>query len=383
MKCELVIKDDLEFVEFDEHSFGLGLQTPLRKTVSSLSTPLSVPLLSMDEIKNIVQSEEFSFGREWFDEDYITNQNGHGSCASYGGASGLEKAIVLGGQPRTKLSGDYLYSLVNGGRDRGSMLDDNMEAIMNNGVCKRETVKLGEIYRSRYNKEEADAEAKRFRGHELFVISNEQEMATALCMKMPVVMAIHVTNNWRNFDAQDVLAAANGMGNHCEHLDDIRYNRKRGRLEYRKATSHGTSYSPGGATEGSGPGYCWTYWDGHYRRTINYHSFYAVPTAIMDPEADLPPWFQNPSPEPSPSAEPILEVVTQASCGGCIQWKKYEQPKLKEVGFEIKFVDPALIEGNLVPRFQLVVGDKVKPLKPLRYYKAEEIQSIASDLQGE
>lgn len=385
LKSDIVEDNGQLFVEFEEARFALGLQVPKKKTACSLSTSLTVPLLDLREIKNITGSSEFSFGREWFDSSWITNQNGYGSCAGYGGTSGLEKAIVLGGQPETRLSGDYLYSRTNGGRDRGSMLDDNMEALMKHGVCKRETVKLGQIYRNDYDTQEADEEAKRFRGHELFQVRNEQEMATALVMKMPVVMAIHVTGKWRKFDAQDVLAPANGMGNHCEHLDDIRYNVKRSRLEFRKGTSHSKDYSPGGASEGSGAGYCWTYWEGHYKQTSKYHMFYAVPSAIWDPEADLPPLFDEdpepgPDPEPTPEGKPILEVVSQRGCSACEQWKSREQDKVEQAGYRVKFVDSSVIPGRYVPRFRLTVGDKHKDLTPPGYKSLAEIDQVKQEL---
>lgn len=361
MQADVFVKDEQEFVEFEGYEFGLGLHVPESKVLTASAVTPSLPALSIQDIREIVSSEEFQFGRAWFDTSWVTNQNGHGSCASFGGSSALAKARVLGGQPRVDLSGDYLYSLVNGGRDRGSMLDDNMEAIIKNGVCKRSTVKLGQIYRSKYNTEKADKEAKRFRGHELHAVRNEMELATQLTLGNPVVIAIHVTRNWRQFDGQDVLAPANGVGNHCEHLDDIRYNKKRGRLEYRKATSHGKSYSD--------DGYCWTYWDGHYKQTSKYHMFYAVPAAILDPEGEED-HFEGEQDQDTEG--PLIEVVSSGGCGACITWKKKELPRVKAAGYRVEYVDPVLIPGRFVPRFRLTVGEKTKD--NVGYWKFDEIK---------
>lgn len=278
----MVDRREQEFVIVDDHEFGLGLLMPDEKTLAfpKLEEKPGLELLDFDAIRKIIESEDFSFGQKMFDTSWITNQNGYGSCAGYGAASALAKARVLGGQPRVDLSGDYAYSKVNGGRDRGSMLDANMRSITKNGVATAETVPLGGIYPSKYDRAKADAEAQRFRAHECFAITDEKSMATALVNRFPVVIAIHVTRSWQSFDADDILAPARGPGNHCEHVDDIKWSARRGCFLYRKATSHGKRYS--------GDGYCWTTWKDHYHHTIKNHVFYAVPSAIYDPELPKP-----------------------------------------------------------------------------------------------
>ncbi|MEL6110770.1 MAG: C1 family peptidase [Planctomycetota bacterium] len=277
--CKIVERDGLELVEFDEHAHGLGLQVPEKLTLAFPPLESRVPLLSWAKIRSIVESQDFDFGRVLFDSSWITNQNGYGSCAGYGAASALAKARVINGQSRVDLSGDYQYSRVNGGRDRGSMLDDNMKSLVENGCCTAETVPLGGIYPRKYNKAKADTEARRFKALDAYAITGEQSMATALALQMPVVVAIHVDRNWRNFDRDDVLAPSRGPGNHCEHVDDIKWSSRRGCFLYRKATSHGRNYS--------GDGYCWTTWNDHYKTPSRYHMFYAVPAGIQDPEADI------------------------------------------------------------------------------------------------
>lgn len=342
-QANIIIDNGQEFVETDYGRFALGLNLPPVKTQAFPTLATKVPLLSLEEIKRLIESETFEFGRKRFDSSWITNQNGYGSCAAYGGSSALAKARVLGGQERVDLSGDYLYSLVNGGRDSGSMLDDNMYALMSKGVCKRETVPLGGIYRNKYNTAVADREALRFRAHESYAIPDEQSMATALALPMPVVIAIHVTRDWRRFDGDDILAPANGPGNHCEHLDDIKWSAKRGCFLYRKATSHGVSYSD--------DGYCWTTWEDHYKQTSRYHQFYAVPAAIQDPQGD------NPNGSESEDNRPLdVPTVVRTSSPGCVwckRWEDNELPKLKQAGW--KLVD-GQVPGSGVPRFDLRVG---------------------------
>ena len=344
-KSDIIVKDGQEFVETEDHLFGLGLQLPVTRTLAF--SPLSefTEILSWEQIHKIVDSEEFEFGQKMFDSSWITNQNGFGSCASYAGATALSKSRVINGQDRQDLSGDYLYSLVNGGRDQGSMLDDNMMALMTRGVALASTVPLGGIYRKKYSTEIADAEALRFRAHEAYAILDEQSMATAQVLRIPVVVAIHVTNSWREFSSDDVLSPRNnGPGNHSENCDDIRYNTKAGRFEYRKATSHGKNYSD--------DGYCWTYWDAHYKTPARYHQFYAIPSAVQDPQGNNPPGTEY---EPVPMAEPILTVQTSDNCVWCRRWKETELPQAEQAGFKIM---SGHVANEGVPAFELRVGDQ-------------------------
>ena len=368
-QSDVIQIDGQEFVETEDHLYALGLQFPEHRSADFPTLATMAPLLDMAEIKRIVESQDFKFGRAMFDSSWTTNQNGYGSCAAYGGSSALAKARVIGGQKRVDLSGDYLYSLVNGGRDRGSMLDDCMKTMLSKGVCSASTVPLGGIYRSKYNTGAADAEARRFRGHELYAVPDEQSMATALALRIPVVIAIHVTGSWRRFDSDNILAPCNGVGNHCEHLDDIMWSAKRGCLLYRKATSHGKDYSKDG-------GYCWTLWADHYKQTSRNHMFYAVPSAIEDPQGDNP--FGGAHGDDS-GPEPITDeiVITRTSSSGCVwcdRWKATEEPKVAAAGYTL--VD-GQVPGSGVPRFRLSVNGQTKD--QIGFWKFDDIErAIAS-----
>jgi hypothetical protein len=346
MNDRILNVDGIDRIVTDDGEWSTGLKLPVESKSAGRRLGDIMSPLSSGQIRSIIESQEFSFGEKLFDSTWTTNQNGYGSCASYGAASALSKAMWLRGAGRVDLSGDYLYSLVNGGRDRGSMLDENMEALMNRGVAKRETVPLGKIYRSRYDTRTADAEAKRFRGHELFEVRTEDEMATALALQMPVVVAIHVTRRWRQFDAENVLAECNGVGNHCEHCDDIKYSTRRGCFLYRKATSHGVSYNP------SHGGYCWTLWADHYRQTIRHHKFYAVPAAIDDPQGTNPPSGRS-RPQPEPQNEVSIVMESSEGCSHCVRWKRTEQAKCEAAGWTVRTAAP---RGGPIPDFTLRVG---------------------------
>ena len=236
-ECDIVVEGGQEYVETEDGRYGLGLHFEEVKTQAFPTLASAQELMSRQEVIDLIESEDWNFGRAHFDDSYLTNQNGYGSCAGYAAASALTKARVLGGQERVNLSGDYAYSLVNRGRDNGSGLANNMRAMVKNGYASKETVPLGGIYPRKYNKAVADAEARRFRAHEPYALPDEQSFVNALATKKVSVHAIHVGRNWRRLDG-DVLIGNKGVGNHSEHCDDIRYNRRKGRFEFRNGSSH-------------------------------------------------------------------------------------------------------------------------------------------------
>lgn len=349
-KSNIIVKEDRghlqEYVETEDELFGLGLRIPKMKTQAFPSLANFQPALPMSDIRRIVESQEFEFGRKWFDSSWITYQNGYGSCAAHGATTPLSKVRHMSGQKRIELSPEYLYGLVNDGRDQGAMLDDVMHAIMNNGVCLRETVPMDQIFRKQQNTTKADKEALRFRGHECYATPEEQSLATALAvLKVPVVIAIHVTNDWRKFDADDVLSSRNdGPGNHCEHVDDIKYDNKRGCFLYRKATSHGKNYSD--------DGYCWITWEDHLKTPSRYHQFYTVPSAIQDPQGDNPAGSEVDDAKPLDT--PTITVQKSESCVWCVRWMETEYQKCIDAGYKV--MNGMIPGGSGIPKFKVRVN---------------------------
>lgn len=369
-QSDIKVIEGRQYVETEHHLYGLGLQLPEVKTQAFPTLATRYPVLGMKQIREIVERDEFSFGRSLFDSSWITNQNGYGSCAAYGGASALSKSRVIGGQVRIELSGDYLYSLVNDGRDQGAMLDDVMHALNNRGVATKELVPLGGIYRNKYDTDKADQQALRFRSHESFACPDEQTLATALAVvRSPVVHAIHVTSKWRSFDADDVLDKANnGPGNHCEHLDDIKYDRKRGCFLYRKATSHGANYSD--------DGYCWLTWKDHLETPSRYHQFYVIPSATQDPYGDNP--GQEEPEELKPLTKPVVTIQKSESCVWCTKWMETEAPKVIDAGYRLV---EGRVSGRGFPRFNLRVNGKKYNFSG--FWNFNDIASKVAEMQSQ
>lgn len=333
--------------ENGDSPLGLGLQiTPNSMTLACDTLALNQPLLSKQEVLERISRSDWTDGVQEFDRTFTTYQNGYGSCAGYAIASAGTKTIVQQGFPRIDLSGDYQYSRVNGNRDQGSGLKENMDSFMQNGCATAQTVKLGQIFRRQYDTAKADAEALLFRGWELFATQDEQSVITALTMKMKVIIAIHVDRNWRKFDSRGMLAENNGVGNHCEHLDAIRYNSQTGVFEFRKATSHGVSYGDGG--------YCWVTFDRNLKTASRYHLFYAIGSLRLSNRLNIlgeNNFDVRPQPSPAPASDLKIVCFTSASCGWCTKWKNEVGPIAQQEGWEVEYRDAS----GSVPRFEIHV----------------------------
>lgn len=371
--CEIINQDGHEAVvgpDGEIHALGLmpDPNPPLLSTWGSLVGSLP----SRSDLVDLVESDEYQNnvgGMAHYDPSWTKNQNGWGKCASSAATYAVEKARHTGGQPRVELSDDYLYSLVNGGRDRGSTLSENLQAITTRGIATRRTVAEGKIYRSRYDTRKADKEALRFRAHEGFATPSEQEVVAALVSGSPVVIAIHVGRNWKRFDSRGVLIGDRGPGNHSEHLDHVRYNRQAGRFEFRQHSSHGRSQGEGG--------FFWVLWDKHLATVHGSHTFYAVPNAIQDPFGLSPisdgEQFDD---DTQPEAEARLVVTSNEFCGWCKRWNERDRPVLQDAGVDIVAGD---VPGSGVPRFRLEVGDQSKD--QTGYWEAEEILRAIADMK--
>lgn len=366
MNCETYVEDGVEYIESGAERFALGLNPDEYIPCRSLGE--HIPILSETEIKRRVTERKFKFGRDHFDGEWTFNQNGYGKCAASGATSGCEKANYIKTGKRVRLSDDYLYSRVNGNRDRGSTLSENRQQIMSGGICLRETVKPGEIYRRQYNTAKADKEALRFRAMECFTVNSAQEVWTALLNKCIVVIAIHVGRNWRRFDRNGVLIGDRGPGNHCEHLDDLRLNPDTGELEGRKASSHGLSYGE--------DGFCWVKpW--HFMTVHSSHQKYAIPTMHDDPLGDNPFNYGQINDDPLPQAK-LTVMSNRATCHWCAKWEDNELSKVEALGIEVA---KGSLPGRGIPRFRLDVGGRA--VEHAGYWRVSEIERAIGELTAD
>lgn len=251
----------------DGSMVGTGLQIPVSLSTSFPLYESSGPMLTDAKIEEIAKSET-ARGRDRFDESWIGNQRDKGSCNGWAGAKALQRARVRRGLPRVNLSGAYLYSLINGGRDNGSMLDDGMAAIQSRGVATEETVPWDRIYPSQYDRAKADAEAVSNKGFECYAVRTREALFSALALGFDCVVAVHADNGFMQVDADQVSGGGNGPGNHAVLCDGLYWSPRRNRVVGDGVNSWGVSFGARGRMGLD--------WNAHFAPTTNYHLLYAI-----------------------------------------------------------------------------------------------------------
>lgn len=236
----------------------------------------AVPLMSFDAIKQHLETVPRVDTISRFG-GYVKNQGRRGSCGGYAGAKALQRARVRRGLPFVSLSGEGVYAAANGGQDNGTLLVDVARVLEERGAPLEAEVPHEE-YRMSAIPSAVWQRALSYRGHELYRVSTEQELATALALDFDCVVAVHVTDNWQKMLSDNLIPPCYGVGNHAVGLDNIRYNTRYSRLEYLHYGSWGSEMHVNG--------YAWLAWDWHLASTNPHHGFYAIRSTVDD---DKPP----------------------------------------------------------------------------------------------
>src|ERR1700752_1717692 len=61
-------------------------------------------------------------------DQFMIDQSQHGSCVGFSSAGALMELRLLDGMTFQKLSGAFIYSKINGGRDDGAIISDGLTA---------------------------------------------------------------------------------------------------------------------------------------------------------------------------------------------------------------------------------------------------------------
>ncbi|MEE9185232.1 MAG: hypothetical protein V3U39_12275 [Acidimicrobiia bacterium] len=132
---------------------------------------------------------------------HTLDQNGFGSCASEGIAGCTMFCEEKQGFPAEPLNAFALYRYVNGGRDGGSSLSDNITAAARYGIPSERVWPRSNGWRTRLS-DEAKRDALRHRPDEVYRVSNRVEFGTALLMGF-VVYAGYSGHAWFAVDLID------------------------------------------------------------------------------------------------------------------------------------------------------------------------------------
>lgn len=266
-----------ERFELDGEQFGTGLWIPDQKpdTLVPLRSMLTTRVDRKD-IEEILANRRRKSARDIFPRrKWIRSQGSRGSCNGYACAWALARARKLRGLPTVWLSGEFVYAGINGGQDRGSMLDDGKDFLGRVGCASEDMVEHLE-YRWNRISSEAKAAAARFKGFELAAVRDEDELAAGIALGYVAVVAVHFGNRMQQLDRNGVAGWHRGPGNHSVGVDDLRI--RGGRYEFDYFNSHGLRYGDQGKA--------WLQWERHFAGTIRYHEFFLVRAALDDPHDD-------------------------------------------------------------------------------------------------
>lgn len=217
------------------------------------------------DIRRAATDPDRRVARRVFGDRWVVNQKSHGSCNGYAGAIALSKARRLSGiKDDLLLSGAYLYSKINGGRDSGSILEEGMRAIQRYGVAPHDLVTWDMIYPNQQPRN-ADAEAAKHKGLTCWACQTKQGFRTAVAAGFTVIVAVHAGSNFQRLNSAGIAGVDNGQGNHAVHVDDIAY--VNGTEVYDMQNSWGLGYGQSGRS--------YLTWDS-FAQTFGKHVFYAV-----------------------------------------------------------------------------------------------------------
>ncbi len=149
----------------------------------------------------------------FIDQCPMHDQNGVGQCNADDTVLCIEYLRAKQGLPSIRLSAADLYDRINGGVDRGSLLEDAMREVMENGVGTAETAGL--IWKRGQKRAGAD-ERRRFKVTEAYVCPTFAHCFSAVLQGFALSTGILWYDNF-NTDAEGWLPGAGrgGMGGHA------------------------------------------------------------------------------------------------------------------------------------------------------------------------
>lgn len=140
----------------------------------------------------------------------INDQNGIGMCASAGTQNIVEISRQIQGLPYVPLSAGDLYRRVCGGSDRGSLPEDNLTELMNNGIAP-----VSEVPYLEWRRTVSSADRQKYKGLEAWLCPTAAHVATAVQMGFPVLIGYWHYNN-DPVDAEGwMVRPGGGRGGHA------------------------------------------------------------------------------------------------------------------------------------------------------------------------
>lgn len=173
----------------------------VQRFLGNLPGPLRYSWREMDASDVIPRSEwpaliaQWGEGPEDPDLPYVHDQDGIGQCNADASVGCIELARARAGLPFVKLSAADLYHRINGGSDRGSMLEDALEELKLRGVGTAAT--CGTLWQGRSQVQADAAERSRFKVLEWVLLPTFDHLMSACLRRFPLNSGIMWYGNYK------------------------------------------------------------------------------------------------------------------------------------------------------------------------------------------
>ena len=222
------------------------------------------PVWTLDECRKAIAAKTWK-AADLFPGEGEENQFSTSGCNGWALANTAWRAAYAGGNTKlTKRSGSYAYSLMNGGRDQGSMLYDAFQVGQEYGLPSLTSCPWNLIYRN--DTRRFDTEAALFKVDAPLLIHSWDELITAWAGPFFTVVAVQVGRNFERLNG-DVLGIDQGGGNHAVCQSDVRVTDS-GEIQAKIIMDWGLQHGVNG---------CGWLGKEHVRQSMLGHQFYAIP----------------------------------------------------------------------------------------------------------
>lgn len=127
----------------------------------------------------------------------ILDQNGHGACVGYAATGIAELLRARAGMTYVPLSADFLYTLINGGRDMGANGGDAIQAMIETGIAPASLVPGRPIRPAGYSTEaRSAATAFRLRKDGSIPLQSFDEVVTAVAMGWQILFDVQAGSRY-------------------------------------------------------------------------------------------------------------------------------------------------------------------------------------------
>jgi hypothetical protein len=224
--------DDFSVTLGNGQRIPLGLKIPDKIPLSFAAYP-PTQVLSLDSIKKLYAVATRKSAIDLYTK--IKNQGRASSCAPYATTTAMEARRTFAKKQPVTYQPEYLYSLVNNGRDEGAMLDDCMKVAIGvnpktgkkqrgYGCCLEQPKIYQQFNLNALSMEEKNAAAREADDNCSLdwvkmphgdLESCWAATVSAIAARFPVLMAVHCGNNFFSCGPDGVCRVDQGPGNHA------------------------------------------------------------------------------------------------------------------------------------------------------------------------